>query len=212
MTAAATAQAERSALCDLLLEVGPQAPTLCEGWTARDLTAHLIIREGRPDAAMGILGGPFAGHTESVQAAVAARPWNAMVATVRTGPPRLSVFGVPGMDGLANVFEYAIHHEDVRRAQPGWEPRVLPAGEQDLIWSRLAKGARLLVRKSPVGVVLLRSDTGERITAKKGDPVVTLSGEPLELLLRLYGRRECRVEVSGTPDAVERFESARFGI
>ena len=212
MNAAETARSERGALCDLLLELGPDAPTLCAGWTTRDLAAHLVIREGRPDAAVGILGGPFAGHTESVQRATAARPWGALVATVRSGPPTLSVFSIPGVDGLANVFEFAIHHEDVRRAQPDWQPRELPAGEQDLIWSRLAKGARLLVHKSPVGIVLQRAGNGQRIVAKKGDPSVTVIGDPLELLLRLYGRHECRVEVVGAPESVSLFESARFGI
>lgn len=212
MTAAEAARAERLALSDLLLSVGPDAPTLCEGWTTRDLTAHLVIREGRPDAALGILGGPLARHTESVQASTAQRPWGELVATVRSGPPTLSVFSLPGVDGMANLLEYAIHHEDVRRAVDGWEPRELPAGEQDLIWSRLGTMSKLLVRRSPVGVVLQRADTGQRIVAKKGEPSVTLIGDPLELVLRLYGRRQCRVEVVGEPDVVARFESAKFGV
>ncbi|MEK9664002.1 MAG: TIGR03085 family metal-binding protein, partial [Candidatus Nanopelagicales bacterium] len=172
VTAAEAARAERLALSDLLLAVGPDAPTLCEGWTTRDLTAHLVIREGRPDAALGILGGPLARHTDSVQSATAQRPWSELVATVRSGPPRLSVFSLPGMDGTANLLEFAIHHEDVRRATEGWEPRILPAGEQDAIWSRLRAMSKLLVRRSPVGVVLQRSDSGQRVVAKKGQPAV----------------------------------------
>jgi uncharacterized protein (TIGR03085 family) len=212
MSASDIAHAERIALSDLLLEVGPDAPTLCEGWTTRDLTAHLVIREGRPDAALGILGGPLARHTESVQAATAQQPWNALVATVRSGPPRLSVFALPGVNGMANLLEFAIHHEDVRRAVDGWEPRDLPIAEQDAIWSRLGTMAKVLLRKSPVGVVLERTGTGQRIVAKKGEPSVTLTGDPLELVLRLYGRRQCRVEVAGESEAVARFESAKFGV
>jgi uncharacterized protein (TIGR03083 family) len=41
---ATLAQEERNELCDLMLETGPDAPTLCEGWTTRDLAAHLVIR------------------------------------------------------------------------------------------------------------------------------------------------------------------------
>ncbi len=212
MSASDIAHAERIALSDLLLEVGPDAPTLCAGWTTRDLTAHLVIREGRPDAALGILGGPLARHTESVQAATAQQPWNALVATVRSGPPRLSVFALPGVNGMANLLEFAIHHEDVRRAVDGWEPRDLPIAEQDAIWSRLGTMAKVLLRKSPVGVVLERTGTGQRIVAKKGEPSVTLTGDPLELVLRLYGRRQCRVEVAGESEAVARFESAKFGV
>src|ERR1700753_1453307 len=65
------AQAERTALCDLFLELGPQAPTLCEGWTTRDLAAHLVVRDRRPDGAIGILVPRLSGHTEKLQAAEA---------------------------------------------------------------------------------------------------------------------------------------------
>ena len=46
-------RAERTALCDLFLAVGPDAPTLAGEWTTRDLAAHLVVRERRPDAAAG---------------------------------------------------------------------------------------------------------------------------------------------------------------
>ena len=168
------ARQERQELCDLFLEVGPDAPTLCAGWTTRDLAAHLIVRESRPDAALGILIKPLAGYADSVQAKVAMRPWPDLVREVRTGPPVLSVFRLPGAQGLADPFEFAIHHEDVRRAQPGWSPRGLPVAEQDLFWQRLSRAGRLLARTSPVGVALRRSDTGEMLVAKAGTPSVTL--------------------------------------
>ena len=212
MKATDVARRERQELCDLFLEVGPDAPTLCAGWRTLDLAAHLIVRESRPDAALGILIKPLAGYTDSVQDRVAMRPWPELVRDVRTGPPLLSPFRLPGAQGLADPFEFTIHHEDVRRAQPDWCPRVLPAGEHDLLWQRLARAGRLLARSSPVGVALRRSDTGEMIVAKAGTPSVTLIGEPLELLLRLYGRRECVIDVEGPEDAVARFESARFGV
>ena len=212
MKAVDVARAERQELCDLFLEVGPDAPTLCAGWTTRDLAAHLVVRESRPDAAVGILVKPLAGYADSVQAKVAMRAWPELVRDVRTGPPLLSPFRLPGAQGLADPFEFAIHHEDVRRAQPGWSPRALPVGGQDLLWQRLARAGRLLARTSPVGIALRRGDTGEMIIAKPGNPSVTLIGEPLELVLRLYGRRECVVDVEGPEDAVARFESARFGV
>jgi uncharacterized protein (TIGR03085 family) len=206
------ARQERQELCDLFLETGPDAATLCRGWTTRDLAAHLIVRESRPDAALGILVKPLSGYADSVQTKVARRPWPQLVRAVRTGPPLLSPFRLPGAQGLADPFEFAIHHEDVRRAQPGWSPRALPVAEQDVLWQRLARAGRLLARSSPVGVALRRSDTGEMIIAKTGTPSVTLIGEPLELVMRLYGRRECVVDVEGAEDAVARFESARFRV
>lgn len=206
------ARRERQGICDLFLEVGPDAPTLCGTWTTRDLAAHLVIREARPDAALGILIRPLAGHAEAVQAKVARRAWPDLVRDVREGPPPLSPFRLPGAQSLADPFEFVIHHEDVRRARPGWEPRELAEGEQDLIWERLSRAARLLARRSPVGVTLLRSGTGERIVAKPGGTTVVLVGEPLELLLRLYGRGECVVAVDGAPEDVAAFESAAFGV
>lgn len=111
------ARDERAALCDLLDQLGPDAATLCEGWRTADLAAHLVLREHRPDAAVGILGGPLARHTEKVQRALRVKlPYEALVQTVRSGPPRLSLFAIPGMDERANFAEYFVHYEDVRRA------------------------------------------------------------------------------------------------
>ena len=42
-------QSERKALADLLAALGPDAPTLCTGWETRDLAAHIVLRERRPD-------------------------------------------------------------------------------------------------------------------------------------------------------------------
>lgn len=212
MKASEVARAERSQLSDLFVEVGPDAPTLCGYWTTRDLAAHLVIREARPDAAVGIIIKPLAGYTDSVQESVAAKPWPELVNEVRTGPPIYSPFRIPGVAGMADLFEFVIHHEDVRRGQPGWAPRVLPPAEQDLLWTRLGKAGRMLTRRCPVGVQLLRSDTGQAATLKAGEPSVTLIGEPLEMLLRLYGRQEVVLEVQGDAAAVTAFESASFGV
>ena len=53
MSAREWAQSERHALCDLMDEVGPDAPTLCGGWTAAHLAAHLVVRERRPATGPG---------------------------------------------------------------------------------------------------------------------------------------------------------------
>ena len=44
---------ERRHLAALLRRVGPDAPTLCEGWVTRDLAVHLIERDSRPDLIAG---------------------------------------------------------------------------------------------------------------------------------------------------------------
>jgi uncharacterized protein (TIGR03083 family) len=39
------AKRERVLFADLLARVGPDEPTLCAGWTTRDLAAHIVVRE-----------------------------------------------------------------------------------------------------------------------------------------------------------------------
>ena len=87
---------ERAALADLLDELGPDEPTLCEGWATRDLAAHLVIREGRPDVNAGIAIPLLAGRTARAQATLAAGDFTQLVDRVRTGPPTLSFFSAPG--------------------------------------------------------------------------------------------------------------------
>lgn len=213
MSASQHARRERRELAELLLQVGPTAPTLCEGWTTTDLAAHLVVRESRPDAAVGIVASPLAGWTDRVQRSVASQPYPELVRKVRTGPPTLSVFSLPGFDGAANLIEYFVHHEDVLRAMEDGQPRDLPPELSDLLWKRLSTMARLLFRKVPVGVVLERTDgAGGRVVAHKGPDAVTLRGSAGELMLRSYGRTAVQVETIGTPGAIAAFESAPLGV
>lgn len=213
MSASAHARRERTELAELMLVVGPDAPTLCEGWTTRDLAAHLVARESRPDAALGLVVGPLADWTARVQAGIADQPYPDLVRKVRTGPPTLSVFSLPGVDAQANLVEFVVHHEDVLRAQPGWLPRTLPADLADELWARLARTSRLLYRRAPVGVTLVRTDgPGAPITAKGGDPVVTLTGTAIDLLLSSFGRRAVAVDIVGTAEAVAALESTPLSL
>jgi hypothetical protein len=45
---------ERAQMCDLLDELGPQAPTLLDLWTTRDIAAHLVLRERDPLSGHGL--------------------------------------------------------------------------------------------------------------------------------------------------------------
>ncbi|PRC58720.1 TIGR03085 family protein, partial [Mycobacterium sp. ITM-2017-0098] len=84
--------------------VSPDAPTLCEGWDVRDLTAHLVVRERRLDTAPGILIPAFADYPERVQNQVAASTdWDALLGKVADGPPLYSPFKL--LDPIANVAE-----------------------------------------------------------------------------------------------------------
>ncbi len=204
---------ERDALCLLLSEKGPDAPTLCEGWATRDLAAHLVLREHRPDASVGILGGPLAGYTARIQGKIAQQhDYPSLIRMIRQGPPLFSVFAIPGMDERGNGVEYYVHHEDVRRGAPGWEPRQLDPAVEDALWRRLGM-ARLLLRRAPCGVVLQREDSPDTrpITAKRGTPTVTVKGTPGELTMWALGRTSAaRVELSGDTDAVTRLGQTRW--
>jgi uncharacterized protein (TIGR03085 family) len=185
------AQDERRAVCDLLADVGPDQPTLCAGWRTADLAAHLVLRERRPDAGAGVMGGPLARHTRRVQARIGDRhSFAELIELIRNGPPRLSMFRLPGADEKLNLVEYFVHHEDVRRARPDWQPRKVAPDLVDVLWDRLSL-ARLMLRKAPVGVELVRADPGPgrvRITARARTPVVTVTGDPVELTLWTMGR------------------------
>jgi uncharacterized protein (TIGR03085 family) len=210
------AREERLALCALFDQTGPQAPTLCEGWTTRDLAAHLVLREHRPDAAAGVMGGPLAGYTRRVQRSITERtPYPRLVETIRTGPPRLSVFALPGLDERANVVEFFVHHEDVRRGAPGWQERAISTDLSETLWQRL-RMAKILLRRAPVGIELVRDDLQAdpgpnrvRITASARTPVVTVTGSPAELTLWALGRTAAaRVTMEGNEAAIDKLAAA----
>jgi uncharacterized protein (TIGR03085 family) len=197
------ARRERAALSDLLDAVGPDAPTLCAGWTTRDLVAHLVLRESHP-AATGIAVPLLAGWTESKRQSLATQPYPALVARFRGGPPLISPLRLPGADTVANTFEHFVHHEDVRRAGDEWQPRELAERDQRELWSQLRGRLRLFLRRAPVPVQLVASGFGElSVGDTSGDRTLTLTGEPAELVVYLHGRRDqAVVGVTGRPEAL----------
>ncbi|MBY8886133.1 TIGR03085 family protein [Streptomyces sp. PTM05] len=203
------ARRERLLLADLLESVGPGAPTLCEGWTARDLAAHVVVRERRGDAAAGLVIPQLAARLERIQQEFAERPYEELIRLIRTGPPKLSPFALKQIDEAANSVEFFVHTEDVRRAQPDWTAREIDPVFSDLLWKRLEKAARVLGRKAPVGLVLRRPD-GQTAVAHRGTPVVTATGEPAELTLFAFGRQSAaRVELDGEQEAIGKLETAK---
>ncbi|MEV0982283.1 TIGR03085 family metal-binding protein [Streptomyces sp. NPDC049915] len=203
------AKRERLLLADLLETAGPDAPTLCEGWQTRDLAAHVVVRERRPDAAGGILIKPLASRLEKVMEEFAGKPYEELIRLIRTGPPRFSPFQLKQLDEASNTIEFYVHAEDVRRAQPDWSTRELDPVFQDALWSRLERTARLMGRGAPTGLVLRRPD-GQTAVAHRGTPVVTVTGEPSELVLFLYGRQSAaKVALDGEEDAIAKLHEAK---
>jgi len=207
------AAAERTALCDLFDALGPDATTLCEGWSTYDLAAHLAVRDRNYLAAPGYLLSSLADHTARIEREYrAAHSYPECVQVVRHGPPAWGPVGMPVVRESANLLEYVIHHEDVRRAQDGWQPREVAPQLANAVWARLRLVGRLLFRKAPVGVRMQRNG-GEPTRVRSGAPEVTVRGEPIELALLGYNRRAvARVEFEGDADAVNRLRLSRLGL
>ncbi|HVV75318.1 MAG TPA: TIGR03085 family metal-binding protein [Mycobacteriales bacterium] len=200
---------ERAELVDLLRRLGPDAPTACVGWTTAHMAAHLYVRERRPDAGPGVvMGGPFAAHTDRVMESVLrVHTFDDVVARVAGGPPLLW----RPMDEAVNLFEYFVHHEDVRRAN-GEGPRALSNDMEAAMWSRLRRSLRMSLRRARGVQVEVVAENGGRAVVG-GGPTVRITGPVGDILLYTFNRKDiAQVELSGDDDAIERLKNARLGL
>ncbi len=208
------ARRERDDLCDLLEAVGPEADTLCEGWTTRDLAAHLVVRDRRVDSLPGLMIPAFSAHTEKVR--VTCRDhhdYPRLVALVRGGP--MYPVRLAKLDAVVNGLEYLVHHEDVARAQPDWTRPDDPDRDAQA-WVRVKAMAKMMGRPSPVGLVLAPPGH-DPITAHEpdpdpGGPTVTVRGPVADVILFVSGRTgAAQVDLDGDADAVEAVRQVSFG-
>ncbi len=203
------ARQERAALCDLALEVGPDAPTRCGEWSAKELVIHLLVRERSPLGAPGMLIPPLSGLTDRAMAALAHEPFDGLVERLRTPSPFLLV---PGSDVLVNSVEFFVHHEDLRRARPDWVPRELGAGASTLLWRAARVLGPGLVRPAGVPVRLVHAGTGAAATLRRGSDPVVVTGVPGELVMMLYNRPTEGLVYDGPADRVDALRAADLGI
>jgi uncharacterized protein (TIGR03085 family) len=204
------AQTERTELCDAALQLGEDQPTLCGGWTVKDLVVHLVVRERSP-AGVGILVPPLAGLTRLASQRTARTEFAVLVEQVRTGPPWWHPLAVPPLDAAVNTLEFLVHHEDIRRAQPTWSPRDLGERAERTVWGALPPLARMLTRGVPTGVVLEDTLSGSTMTAKKGPGRTVVQGRPSELALYLFGRKD-QADVRLAGDAPEAVADTPLGL
>lgn len=202
---------ERQQLCDLFDRVGPEAPTLCEGWRTKDLAVHLVMREQRPDALAGRFVKPLASRGERVDKELRELPWSDLVQRVRQGAPKWNPLGIGAVDEAVNSAEFYVHHEDVRRAEAGWVARPSDPAREEALWKALGKVSKVFYGRSPVGVVLRRPD-GTEIAAKRGPRTVRILGEPSELVLHAFGRHEAKVSFEGNEADVLAVEDLRRSV
>jgi uncharacterized protein (TIGR03085 family) len=202
------AKLERRQLADLLEKLGPDVPTLCEGWTTRDLAAHLVVRERRPDAAASNIVKPLREHGEHVRLAKAAEPYSSVLQQLRR-PPAWSPVSNPLTDEIFNAGEFFIHHEDALRGREGWAPRTLDPGQEQALWRTLKITGKIALRRLGVPAKIRSDGFGEFVVGT--NPQDTISGPPGELTMFLSGRqRAAQVEVTGPSEG--RLRKARLGL
>ena len=211
-------RSERAALCNTALDAGESAPTLSGSWTVKDLVIHLLVRERDPVGAPGIVFSPLQRLTDWSSRRLTHEDFATLVERVRSGPPRWSPMSVGAVDRALNTLEYFVHHEDIRRAAPGWKPRELTEREQRALWKAIAVAGKGLVRPAGVPVELrwsdgeVGADRGPRTTVLRAgpDPVV-VSGPPAELVLFCFSRSQnVGLELSGPPDSVQALAKGRL--
>ncbi len=201
---------ERAALCDTLDKVGPEAPTLCEGWLTLDLAAHLVAREARSDAALGlVLPGPFA-------APPAARHGSLQDEGLRG--TRRNAAHRPAGDAPQGTTRDRQRERELRAPRrcaaraSGEGPRPLDAEFDDLFWRVLGFGARLARRRVKGVALVLRTPDGREHVVSKDGPQVTLTAPPGELSLFMSGRKEAAIVThEGDPAAYAIVLAADFG-
>ncbi len=211
MSPASLARRERQALCDLALALGEDAPTLCGEWTAKELVEHLLVRENRPLGAVGLVVPGLSGLTEREMARVGRRDFTVLVERLRR--PRLTPYALPPVEVLLNTVEYFVHHEDLRRAQPGWEPRELDPADEALLWKLTRTAGKGLVRPAGVPVEIRWSGKDAATVLRRGTDPVVVTGLPSEILLMLFGRSQVRdLTFDGPAERVQRLHKADLGI
>ncbi len=210
------AAGERAELCELFAAVGENAPTLSEGWDAGDLAAHLLTRESRPDAVIGLVIPPLRGYTAKLEKETReSLSFSEIVGRLRSGPSLRTPLGLPVVKDRANLHEFFIHHEDVRRAQPGWQVRELSPATSAGLWNLVRMMAPLLLRGvRDTRVKLATPDGAERFLGRPASAnQVTITGAPGELLIYLSGRRgAAEVRVTGSPSGQARLAAAKLGM
>ncbi|NYE94111.1 uncharacterized protein (TIGR03085 family) [Psychromicrobium silvestre] len=207
----------REVLAETLLAAGPGADTLCAGWRTQELAAHLYLRERNAGVGLGLVLRAFARASDTTTRKLAAKSstpesYAKLVEQFRAGPPALSPMRIKAVDESANLIEYFVHTEDIRRASDRWAPRALDEEYSEALWDELIKRAALLYRSVDLGIVLVQPD-GPRHVAKRAPVSVAIVGAPGELLMHAFGRTEhALVTFEGQPDAVALLQTAEVGL
>jgi len=210
---------ERAALAGSFVDADPTQPVACGGWTADYLLAHLVAQErlrGLPlMLASPVVGALSASRRDAVRATLIGSATRRLVdqvgdadliAMLQRPPPR--IFTAPLLV-LTRIAETWVHHEDLRRPLDS-SPRRQHESIAEQLWSAV----RLFGRRAsiPRGSSLTLSAGADRtlVLGRSRDRSASISGEPGELLLFLFGRlNQAHIEVVGGPEVIEQLFSGR---
>lgn len=202
------ARHERTALAQLFRTLGPDAPTLCSGWTTAQLAAHLLVRETDIKAAAGIIIPRLAAnHQAAMEERLTSIGYESIVEQWAAGPPP----ALRPVDAIMNTAENFVHHEDVRRAQPEWSPRELTPDQQRELYTVAKRMGRALISPNgatvacvPTTPELARFVLGDKHKVfSPEDTVVTVIGDIAEITLWLFDRQPVDVKIIGDECAVK---------
>lgn len=182
------AQQQLQHCCDALTTTGPDAPTLCRGWSTWDLAVHLWLLKHDPLAWPGIALDALAPLTARRVGAVKRRwPYDGLVARLRSEPTPIACMPLDRFENWRHCLgEYYVHTQDVVRANGLIQP---PAGPEleDALWRRLTVAAPQLHPRRASGLVLVHPD-GRELIVGRPQPTLAVAGPPSELICWTYGR------------------------
>ena len=210
----ALAPSQRAQLVDTLNSLSDEqwaAETMCAGWGAGDLSAHLLAREREPLASPGVvLGGPFATYFAKRMRARKAEGRERLIVQLANGPTWWMSKGP--MDSVQAVEDW-IHHEDVRRGSAGVPGRTTSPEMAEPLWAAAKRFARVTLTHTRVEggsqrATVALTDGDRRATFEiapgsraarpsEAEPDATVTGSPGELVLFATGRSQAAVQITG---------------
>lgn len=205
MPRASTAAAERQALVRALREKGPTAHTLCAGWNAHDLAAHVVARDSRPHLIVGrelpVVGSRAQRQYRSIEKLSFAE----LVDRIEAGVPSWHPARSRAVDDAMNTLEFFVHTEDVLRgddpsagADAGPEGssalqphrRRLSPSLQRRLWKQVSRTLLMAAaRKRRRRITYISPGYGSVTHGASRDPMISLEGAPSELVLWAFGRQ-----------------------
>lgn len=209
---------ERASLIDTLARVGGDKPTLCDGWTTKDLLHHLLIREIQPLTALAakLPIDQLSRSSKNRLAELEEASFDDLLARFRDGRQPYSPLRFNKVDSFMNTLEYAIHHEDVLRAQEPPIHRALTHEDNQVIHGALKVASKVLLRKVPVAVTLVCPgfdpiDVGSGTKKERG--TVRIVGEPIDVLLYISGRsKAAQVTFEGDEELIGELTRTRLAM